>query len=149
MFSFLRAGRHGLRSVSAKASLLTKAAPVTTYVRTSVEAVAAPAPYFELEVVDGVAIVRMDQPNSAMNTISISMQEEFAGVLDEIESNPAIVSAVLISKKPGCFVAGADIQMINNVSSTIDCFLVWTYLQQRIHRGYIYHVSSGHKKIMM
>ena len=34
-------------------------------------------PYFELEVVEGVAVVRMDQPNSAMNTISTAMQDEF------------------------------------------------------------------------
>ena len=51
-----------------------------------------------------------------MNTISIAMQEEFAGVLDKIESSPDIEAAVLISKKPACFVAGADIQMINAVS---------------------------------
>lgn len=68
-----------------------------------------------MEVVDGVAVVRMDQPDSSMNTISVAMQDEFAGVLDEIENNPNISSAVLISAKPGCFVAGADIQMINNV----------------------------------
>lgn len=79
-------------------------------------------PYFSMEVVDGVAVVRMDQPGSSMNTISVAMQDEFAGVLDEIENNPNINSAVLISAKPGCFVAGADIQMINDVRLHI-CYL--------------------------
>ena len=41
------------------------------------------------------------------------MQDEFAGVLDRIEQDKDIKSAVLISKKESCFVAGADIQMIN------------------------------------
>lgn len=33
-------------------------------------------------------------------------------VLQEVESNPSIEAAVLISGKPGCFIAGADISMI-------------------------------------
>lgn len=77
----------------------------------------AAAPYFELEVVDGIAVVRMDQPNSPVNTINLSMQDEFSSVLDQIESNDEIKACVLISKKEGCFVAGADIQMINQVTS--------------------------------
>ena len=43
------------------------------------------------------------------------MQDEFASVLDQIEKNDQIKAAVLISKKSSCFVAGADIQMINQV----------------------------------
>ena len=50
-----------------------------------------------------------------MNTINVSMQDEFASVLDQIEKNDQIKAAVLISKKSSCFVAGADIQMINQV----------------------------------
>ena len=50
-----------------------------------------------------------------MNTINVSMQDEFASVLDQIENNSDIRAAVLISKKASCFVAGADIQMINQV----------------------------------
>ena len=45
------------------------------------------------------------------------MQDEFSSVLDQIESNNDIKACVLISKKEGCFVAGADIQMINKVTS--------------------------------
>jgi len=74
-------------------------------------------PYFEVEVKDGIAVVRMDQPNSPVNTINVDMQDEFAGVLDQIENDSNIRAAVLISKKSSCFVAGADIQMINKVTS--------------------------------
>ena len=54
---------------------------------------------------------------SPVNTINLSMQDEFSSVLDQIESNDEIKACVLISKKEGCFVAGADIQMINKVTS--------------------------------
>ena len=37
---------------------------------------------------------------------------EFDSILHEIESNPSIQAAVLISAKPGCFIAGADITML-------------------------------------
>merc|ERR1711892_1305744 len=58
------------------------------------------APYFEVDVVDGgIAIIRMDQPGSPVNTINVSMQDEFASVLDQIENNSDIRSAVLLSKK--------------------------------------------------
>lgn len=38
--------------------------------------------------------------------------EEFDVLLHDIESNPQIQAAVLISGKPGCFIAGADITML-------------------------------------
>lgn len=39
---------------------------------------------------------------------------EVRNIINEIESNPAIEAAVLISGKPGCFIAGADIGMIES-----------------------------------
>uniref|UniRef100_A0A9J8ANZ6 Trifunctional enzyme subunit alpha, mitochondrial n=1 Tax=Cyprinus carpio carpio TaxID=630221 RepID=A0A9J8ANZ6_CYPCA len=40
------------------------------------------------------------------------MQAEMVEVMNEIWGNAAVKSAVLISRKPGCFIAGADINMI-------------------------------------
>lgn len=37
---------------------------------------------------------------------------EFEQILKEIETNSSVQSAVIISAKPGCFVAGADISML-------------------------------------
>lgn len=39
---------------------------------------------------------------------------EFNKILQEVESNPAIEATVLISGKPDCFIAGADIPMLEN-----------------------------------
>lgn len=38
------------------------------------------------------------------------MQKEMTEVMNEVWENNAINSAILISSKPGCFIAGADIK---------------------------------------
>ncbi|XP_072187542.1 trifunctional enzyme subunit alpha, mitochondrial [Excalfactoria chinensis] len=59
-----------------------------------------------------VAVVRFHTPNSKVNTLSKQLNAEFTEVMNEIWTNEAIRSAVLISSKPGSFIAGADIDMI-------------------------------------
>ncbi|KAM6462942.1 trifunctional enzyme subunit alpha, mitochondrial [Liasis olivaceus] len=65
-----------------------------------------------------VAVVHFNSPNSKVNTLSKPMQAEFIDIMNEIWSNGAIKSVVLISGKPGCFVAGADINMIEACESS-------------------------------
>ncbi|KAM6960921.1 hydroxyacyl-CoA dehydrogenase trifunctional multienzyme complex subunit alpha b [Aplochiton taeniatus] len=69
------------------------------------------------EVKDDVAVIRINDPNSKVNTLSIQMQNEMTEVINEIWANNAVQSAVLISSKPGCFIAGADINMIQACNS--------------------------------
>lgn len=57
----------------------------------------------------GVAVVRLDDKAAKVNTISSKMTAEMAAMLDTVESDPSIKSVVLISAKPGVFIAGADI----------------------------------------
>ncbi|XP_061843168.2 hydroxyacyl-CoA dehydrogenase trifunctional multienzyme complex subunit alpha a [Nerophis lumbriciformis] len=64
------------------------------------------------ELKDDVAVIRLNDPASKVNTLSVQMQSELKEVMGEIWSNGAVKSAVLISSKPGCFIAGADINMI-------------------------------------
>ena len=45
-----------------------------------------------------------------VNTLSQELHSEFMEVMNEIWSSSQIRSAVLISTKPGCFIAGADIK---------------------------------------
>lgn len=47
-----------------------------------------------------------------VNTLSENMQAEMTDVMNEIWGNGAVKSAVLISSKPGCFIAGADIKSV-------------------------------------
>ena len=53
----------------------------------------------------------MPSPTSLqVNTLSVQMQREMSEVMEEVWANSAVGSAVLISSKPGCFIAGADIK---------------------------------------
>ncbi|XP_019746623.1 hydroxyacyl-CoA dehydrogenase trifunctional multienzyme complex subunit alpha a isoform X2 [Hippocampus comes] len=69
------------------------------------------------ELKDDVAVIRFNDPASKVNTLSVQMQSELTEVMSEIWSNGAVKSAVLISSKPGCFIAGADINMIQACKS--------------------------------
>uniref|UniRef100_A0A8C2CCF0 Trifunctional enzyme subunit alpha, mitochondrial n=1 Tax=Cyprinus carpio TaxID=7962 RepID=A0A8C2CCF0_CYPCA len=63
------------------------------------------------EVKDNVAVVRINDPTSKVNTLGRHMQAELVEVINEIWGNSAVKSAVLISSKPGSFIAGADLNM--------------------------------------
>ena len=76
-------------------------------------ATAAPAgKHMKTRIVDNVMVITLDSPGVKVNSLNAEVQSEFDAVLREVETNPAVSSAVLISGKPGCFVAGADITML-------------------------------------
>lgn len=52
-----------------------------------------------------------------MNSLGSEVSAEFEQILNEIETNNSVQSAVVISAKPGCFVAGADISMLEKCKS--------------------------------
>lgn len=47
---------------------------------------------------------------SQVNTLSIQMQTELTEVMNDVLANNDVKGAVVISTKPGCFFAGADIK---------------------------------------
>ncbi|XP_008277263.1 hydroxyacyl-CoA dehydrogenase trifunctional multienzyme complex subunit alpha a [Stegastes partitus] len=70
------------------------------------------------ELKDDVAVIRLNDPTAKVNTLSLQMQSELTEVMGEIWSNGGVKSAVFISRKPGCFIAGADIKMIQACKSS-------------------------------
>jgi len=66
---------------------------------------------------DGVAVVRLDSPGSKVNSINQDFFADIDVIFNEIQSKPEITSAVLTSAKPGCWIAGADIKMLEKVGS--------------------------------
>ncbi|KAL8581460.1 hypothetical protein ACOMHN_004345 [Nucella lapillus] len=69
--------------------------------------------YLNLDSSHGdVAVIRFNDPDSKVNTLTKAVQAEFVDVLRETQTNPAYKAIVLISSKPDVFVAGADIKMI-------------------------------------
>ncbi|XP_031569640.1 trifunctional enzyme subunit alpha, mitochondrial-like [Actinia tenebrosa] len=68
--------------------------------------------YVSYKVQDGVAVVKFDTPGSKVNVLSEKLTREFEEVMQEVLHDPNITSAVLISAKPGCWIAGADVNML-------------------------------------
>lgn len=68
--------------------------------------------HIKTKVVDNVLVVTLDSPGAKVNSLGAEVQAEFDAVFRELETNPALSSAVVISAKPGCFIAGADITML-------------------------------------
>ena len=46
-----------------------------------------------------------------MNSLGEDLTVEFESVMNKFSKDPEAKSAVLISGKPGCFIAGADIKV--------------------------------------
>ncbi len=74
---------------------------------------------FRLEAPDseGVAVIWFDQPDKKVNTLSKSLMGEFEEILQAVKANKDIKAGVLISGKDNCFIAGADIDDLNGVTT--------------------------------
>ncbi|KAI8042973.1 trifunctional enzyme subunit alpha, mitochondrial [Drosophila gunungcola] len=87
-----------------------------------------PAPvankHLHTKVVNGVLVIRIDSPNAKVNSLGTEVSDEFERVIKDLETNPAVSSAVLISGKPGCFVAGADIGMLEACQTAEEATLI-------------------------
>ncbi|XP_077991119.1 trifunctional enzyme subunit alpha, mitochondrial-like [Glandiceps talaboti] len=68
--------------------------------------------HLQYEVKGDVAVIKFDTPDSKVNTLNREVMGEFEEVMARTQNDPQVKGAVLISGKPGCFIAGADIQMI-------------------------------------
>lgn len=66
----------------------------------------------KLKLVDNVAVVTFDSPDAKLNSLSREVMEEFEEIVNGIETDPGVASAVLISGKKDNFIAGADINML-------------------------------------
>lgn len=75
--------------------------------------------YVEIEKRDGIAIIWMDEENSKINKIGPDMIETFNPMMDELEKDPEVKAAVMISRKKD-FIAGADIEAFANVKKEGD-----------------------------
>ncbi|CAH1962582.1 unnamed protein product [Acanthoscelides obtectus] len=68
--------------------------------------------HFKLKVVDNIGIILIDSPGVKVNSLNDEVMSELDRLLPQIESSPQIQACVMISAKPGCFIAGADISML-------------------------------------
>ncbi|MCJ8302525.1 fatty acid oxidation complex subunit alpha FadJ [Shewanella sp.] len=69
---------------------------------------------------DGIAVLTIDVPGETMNTLRTEFGPEITEILAEIKADNSIKGLVLASGKKDCFVAGADISMLDACTSVED-----------------------------
>jgi 3-hydroxyacyl-CoA dehydrogenase/enoyl-CoA hydratase/3-hydroxybutyryl-CoA epimerase len=62
-----------------------------------------------MEVEEGIAVIRLDQPDRAVNVISRTLMGELDAMIARLEAGEAR-AAMILSGKPGVWIAGADIE---------------------------------------
>jgi len=71
---------------------------------------------FNLIKEDELAIITMNDQSQSQNVLNKAIQAEFNEVLTDIENDPDIKGVILTSDKPNCFMAGADITVLQAVT---------------------------------
>ncbi len=69
---------------------------------------------------DGVAVLTFDQPGSRANILSKPLWTEFEAALTPLASRTDLKGLVLVSAKPGIFIAGADLKFFQNLPGPND-----------------------------
>jgi 3-hydroxyacyl-CoA dehydrogenase / enoyl-CoA hydratase / 3-hydroxybutyryl-CoA epimerase len=74
-----------------------------------------------MDVEDGVAVVRINQATRPVNVLSNDLVEELARTIESLASPDAgVKGVVIISDKPGVWIAGADIEELKGIQSAGD-----------------------------
>ena len=63
---------------------------------------------------DNIAVIAIDVPGEKMNTLKAEFGHQVRAILKQIRDNKAVSGVVFISAKEDNFIAGADINMIDN-----------------------------------
>ena len=73
---------------------------------------------FDLQVSEqGIGWITIDVPGESQNTVKAEFVDEFESIFKQVETNQSIKALILISGKSDGFVAGADISMLQNLTS--------------------------------
>ncbi|CAL7935916.1 unnamed protein product [Xylocopa violacea] len=98
----------------------------------SVRTLATPASkkHLKYKLVNDVAVLTIDSPGIKINALNQEVMNEVATLLKDVENDSIVKSVVLISGKPGCFIAGADINMIQSLKTAEDGYKVSSQGQQ-------------------
>ena len=72
---------------------------------------------FTLTKNDGLAVITMNDPASSQNVLNDSIQNEFEHIFAEIAGDEHLKALIFTSDKKDCFIAGADISMLQQIES--------------------------------
>jgi len=109
---------HALSSATSSVISTTKWREFSTSYTCNQSVLAASAPvvkqtkHASMRIEDGVAVITLDSPGVKMNSLNQEVMTDMELIFNECLTNTAVKSVVVISGKLGCFIAGADINMI-------------------------------------
>ena len=72
---------------------------------------------FTIERGGDLATVWFDLPGEKVNKFSTSVLHELSSIIDELAASPDLKKVIFASRKPGIFIAGADVTEFTTVSS--------------------------------
>ena len=75
---------------------------------------------FRLDIQDGIAIVTIDVPGEAQNTLKLEFAEQIDTVIGAIEQSDNVIGVIVTRGKENGFVAGADIRMLQAAKTAED-----------------------------
>ena len=73
--------------------------------------------YLDIEKRNHTAILWLDRPGEKVNTLTNDLITEFTPILDELENDNDIHAVIMISRKPETFIAGADLEMLQKMTT--------------------------------
>ncbi|HEX8391497.1 MAG TPA: enoyl-CoA hydratase-related protein, partial [Longimicrobium sp.] len=89
----------------------------------------------QMEIEDGLAVIRMNDPARPVNVISAGLIEEMNEVIERLDAGEdGVRAAVLISEKRGTWIAGADIEEFKNFNTPADAEAASRAGQQLLNR---------------
>lgn len=72
-----------------------------------------PDPAVRVEVrPDRVAVLTIDQPGAKVNVLTVALWAELEAAIDDLAARTDLAGVVIASGKPGCFIAGADLNLL-------------------------------------
>lgn len=93
------------------------------------------APPVRMEISDGLAIIRLNDPTRPVNVISEGLLREMGDLMDRLENGEGGVrAAVILSEKKGTWIAGADIEEFKHFHSPADAEAASRAGQQMLNR---------------
>ncbi|HKO01196.1 MAG TPA: 3-hydroxyacyl-CoA dehydrogenase NAD-binding domain-containing protein [Thermoanaerobaculia bacterium] len=95
---------------------------------------ALPQNAFTIEREGDLAIVWFDYPGEKVNKFSSWVMQEFSGIVDTLAASSDIKRVVVASRKPGIFIAGADVTEFTKVTSPEQAKEYTRFGQQTFHR---------------
>lgn len=101
---------------------------------TAVDALPQTQSAFTIHRDDDLAIIWFDLPGEKVNKFSSAVMTEFASVVDQLEKSTDIKKVILASRKPGIFIAGADVSEFTKVTSPEQAKEYTRFGQQVFHR---------------